>query len=328
MNADGSFTYTHNGGETTTDAFTYKVNDGTVDGNTVTVSITITVVPVNNAPIAVADTYTVNEGATLTINAALGVLNNDTDSDGDPITSILVSSVSNGTLTLNADGSFTYTHNGSKTLNDSFTYKVNDGKIDGNTVTVAIIITNHTVNHIPIAVLDSASTTQEKAVTISVLSNDTGLEDGISIHISKQPTNGTVVVNSDSTITYKPNNGYSGNDEFVYQICDTNGDCAEAIVSIKVNAVIFVPDGFSPNADGINDYFEIPELKSYTNVNIQIFNRWGSVVYENNNYKNNWDGKANKASLANNVLPAGTYFYIIKLSNPDRQLNGYVYINR
>ena len=73
LNANGSFSYTHNGSETTTDSFTYKANDGTSDSNVVTVTITIT--SVNDLPVAAADSYSVAEGGTLAV-AAPGVLTN------------------------------------------------------------------------------------------------------------------------------------------------------------------------------------------------------------------------------------------------------------
>ncbi|MEK7720296.1 MAG: Ig-like domain-containing protein, partial [Bacteroidota bacterium] len=101
--------------------------------------LAITVTNVNEPPVAVADSYSVLKGGTLTV-AAPGVLGNDSDPDGNTVTAIKVTDPVNGTLTLNANGSFTFIHNGSATTSDSFTYKVNDGTLDGNTVTVSITI--------------------------------------------------------------------------------------------------------------------------------------------------------------------------------------------
>ena len=86
---------------------------------------------------------TINEGGTATslVGGATSVLTNDTDAEGNALTAILVSAPANGTLTLNANGTFSYTHNGGETTTDSFTYKVNDGTVDGNTVTVSINVT-------------------------------------------------------------------------------------------------------------------------------------------------------------------------------------------
>ena len=76
----------------------------------------------SNSPVATDDAYQLQEGATLTVPAGTGVLANDTDQDADPLTATVGTTTANGTLTLAADGSFTYVHNGSETTTDSFTY--------------------------------------------------------------------------------------------------------------------------------------------------------------------------------------------------------------
>src|SRR5207237_7721325 len=83
------------------------INDGTADSNLATVSLTITAV--NDAPLATAESYTTAEDTSLTVNAASGLLTHATDIDGDPLTAVLVSGPSHGTLGLNSDGSFSYT---------------------------------------------------------------------------------------------------------------------------------------------------------------------------------------------------------------------------
>ncbi|WP_217697922.1 Ig-like domain-containing protein, partial [Sinomonas mesophila] len=130
LNADGSFSYTPNANFNGTDTFTYKANDGTADSNTATVTITVTAA--NDAPTAVDDAYSTAEDTAL-VEPAPGVLGNDTDPDGDPLTAVLVAGPGNGTLTLNADGSFSYTPNANFNGTDTFTYKANDGTADSNT---------------------------------------------------------------------------------------------------------------------------------------------------------------------------------------------------
>jgi VCBS repeat-containing protein len=93
----------------------------------------------NNPPVAVDDAYSVAGGDTLTV-AAPGVLANDSDTGGDPLTAALVSNVSHGTLTLNPDGSFLYTPELNFCGTDSFTYRANDGTADSNTATVTITV--------------------------------------------------------------------------------------------------------------------------------------------------------------------------------------------
>ncbi|MCP4693740.1 MAG: tandem-95 repeat protein, partial [Desulfobacterales bacterium] len=96
---------------------------------------TITVRPVNDPPLAGDDRYTIRQGESLTVTGP-GVLENDADVENDPLEAILDGDVANGDLTLNSDGSFTYTHHGGG--GDSFTYKANDGKLDGAAATVHI----------------------------------------------------------------------------------------------------------------------------------------------------------------------------------------------
>jgi hypothetical protein len=104
--------------------------------------VSATGVTVNNAPVAIADQITVVKGGTATkLNSnATSVLTNDTDTENNTLTAILVNNVTNGTLTLNSNGTFSYVHNGSDTTTDSFSYKANDGTSNSNTVVVTISI--------------------------------------------------------------------------------------------------------------------------------------------------------------------------------------------
>lgn len=97
-------------------------------------------ISVNAVPEAAADAYVVDQGGTLTQAVAEGVLINDSDEDGDPLTAVLVSPSSSGTLDLNSDGSFEYVHNGNENTTDTFTYKVSDGKAESLETTVTIAI--------------------------------------------------------------------------------------------------------------------------------------------------------------------------------------------
>ncbi len=148
FNANGTFTYTHNGDLATSDTFTYHTWDGTSWSNVATVHIAITQL-LNTPPVAIDDAYSMINGGTLNANDANGtivgtnnngVLVNDTDADGNSLTAILVSGPAHGSLTLNSNGTFTYTHNGDSATSDSFTYKAYDGTDQGNLATVTISI--------------------------------------------------------------------------------------------------------------------------------------------------------------------------------------------
>ena len=143
--SDGSFVYVHDGSETVADFFTYHANDGTVN-SPATATVFITITPVNDGlATAVHDDpgalYTLSQAATLSIaDPADGVLANDTDPDGDPLTAVLSGNVSNGTLQLNSNGTFVYTHDGTENFTDSFTYYAHDGT--GNSAATATATIN------------------------------------------------------------------------------------------------------------------------------------------------------------------------------------------
>ncbi|PYR63826.1 MAG: hypothetical protein DMF88_24480, partial [Acidobacteria bacterium] len=171
MNSNGTITYTPAASYSGADSFNYTISDG--QGGTATAAVSITITAANHAPVAVNDSYTTPEDTPLTI-AAPGVLGNDTDADSNPLTAIQVAAPANGTLTLNANGSFTYTPTANFNGSDSFTYKANDGTLNSNTATVTITVT--AVNDAPVAVNDAYATAEDTLLTIpapGVLGNDT-----------------------------------------------------------------------------------------------------------------------------------------------------------
>lgn len=119
------------------DSFTYTIGDGEGEMDTATVSVTVT--NVNDAPVAVAEAYSMNQDTTLLVPLP-GVLGNDSDIDGDTLTAVLGTDVSHGTLALGADGSFDYQPDPSFAGTDSFTYTAHDAATGSNTVTVTINI--------------------------------------------------------------------------------------------------------------------------------------------------------------------------------------------
>src|SRR5262249_47853902 len=165
----GQFIYTPDPNFSGTDSFTYKATDGTAESNAAMVTINVT--PVNDAPSAAPDSYTINEDETLAV-AAAGVLANDSDVEGDALSAVLVSGPAHGTLSLNADGSFDYTPNADFNGIDSFTYNANDGLANG---LATVTITVNAVNDAPVAQDDSFAVDEDALLNISavgVLAND------------------------------------------------------------------------------------------------------------------------------------------------------------
>ena len=243
---DNVATYTPALNYTGPDSFTFKANDGMLDSNVATVSITVT--PVNDAPVAVDDEYTVAEKDTLTI-AAPGILDNDSDVDGDVLTAILVDTVSNGSLTLNADGSFVYTPNDYFNGTDSFTYLTSDGTLESELAEVVITVTP--VNDWPIANDDFYETITGVLLDVAapgVLENDVLLDpdEEVSIQILDAPQHGTLSMNDDGSFTYTPDAGFMGTDTFRYQLnsvqinAEWNDDALVTIV-VKPYMYLFLP---------------------------------------------------------------------------------------
>ena len=134
---DGSFTYVPGPGFAGTDSFDYKATDAGV--TTATARVTLTVTATNRAPAGAADTYETTAGQPLATNAP-GVLANDADADGDGLTAELLTGGDYGTVSLAADGSFTYTPDAGFAGTDAFTYRVTDGQTDSGVVTVSVVV--------------------------------------------------------------------------------------------------------------------------------------------------------------------------------------------
>jgi hypothetical protein len=209
---------------------TVRATDQT--GLTTTQSFGIAVANVNDRPLARNDAYTMIKGGTLNVPAS-GVLANDSDPDaGDTLTATNFGTPKAGTLSGNADGSFSYTPAATYTGMDSFAYLARDnhGLASKNAGWVSIAVR---ANRAPATVDDTAATPLDTALAIDVLGNDSDPDTVIDpanhidpptvfIPVGKQPDKGgTVTVNSDGTISYAPQPGFTGIETFMYAVRDT-----------------------------------------------------------------------------------------------------------
>jgi VCBS repeat-containing protein len=156
LRPDGSFLYTPELNYHGADSFTYKANDALADSGVATVSLTVR--PINDPPVAVRESYATDEDVTLSI-ATPGVLLNDSDVDGDSLSAIWVAGPLHGTVSLNSDGSFVYAPAANFNGPDSFTYKANDGVAESAVVTVNLAV--RPVNDPPVAVNDAYLTDED-----------------------------------------------------------------------------------------------------------------------------------------------------------------------
>lgn len=238
--ADGSFTYTPNANFAGADEFTYRAKNAAGVYSSVA-KAAITVTGVNDPPTAANDAYAANVGVLLSV-AAPGVLSNDTDVDLNPITAVLVSGIPG--LTLNANGSFTYT--GAVAGPVSFTYRASDGTLTSAITTVTITVAP---NQPPIAVNDFARAKLRTVANtptyvpnpISVLLNDSDPEGALnpaSVILPatlKSSRGGVLSKNAAGVVSYTPPLNFLGTDTFKYSVRDTAGiESNKATVTINV----------------------------------------------------------------------------------------------
>lgn len=206
-----------------------------------------------DAPVASDDAATVSEGASVTIDLAA----NDTDANNVlNLTSITIASApSSGSVSVNADGTVDYLHNGSETVSDSFTYTIKNS-IGGTSNAATVSITVTPVNDTPVANDDDASVNQNDSVIIDLAANDTDAEGAIdltSITVTGAPVSGNVVINGDGTVTYTSTAAVLS-DSFTYTIDDLSGATSNtATVSLTVlegfNEVLFTTAVVSSASD-------------------------------------------------------------------------------
>jgi len=196
-------------------------------------------------PIGVSDSITTNEDTLISID----VLSNDTD-DGDSLSIGTIVQPTNGVATINGTR-VEYTPNENFNGVDSFTYTPNDGIVDGNPVSVTVTVTP--VNDRPIGEADSITTNEDTMVSISILNNDTDIDndtDTLIITNLSEPTNGVAIING-TRVEYTPNENFNGADSFTYT---PNDGIDDGIVATVTVTVLKDTDG-----DGISDNYDLDD---------------------------------------------------------------------
>ncbi|MEL7252725.1 MAG: Ig-like domain-containing protein [Pseudomonadota bacterium] len=286
--SDGSFVYTPDTDFNGEDSFTYSVTDAS--GGTTTATVTVTVDPVNDAPVlATAVDITATEDGGVISGTVAGSF---TDADGDTLTYSVVTDPGasapdsqdganpagnifrgpgpfGGTVAMDPDGTFTYEPFPDFEGTDSFTYVIDDG--NGGVVEGTVSITVTGVNDAPVAddvaieLEEDGSFSGNLALSAADVDN-TDAELTFSLVESEEPTffesefslgtgpfNGTVVINEDGTYTYTPDPDFNGTDSFQYEVTDPDGETSIATVSITVNAVDDVPIANDLSFNGVED---------------------------------------------------------------------------
>jgi outer membrane lipoprotein-sorting protein len=259
FNGDGTFSYTPNLNFNGADSFIYTVDDG--NGGSDTATVTITVNAINDDPVAGDDSFTTDEDTLL----AGDVSGNDSDVDGDSLSYALTSEPSNGSISFNGDGTFSYTPNLNFNGADSFIYTVDDG--NGGSDTATVTITVNAINDDPVAGDDSFTTEVGRILTGNLLLNDTDL-DGDLLQVVQQPvvkpTNGSVILQPNGEFEYRPERGYFGTDSFVYEVVDGAGGSSLATVTIDVSLSyaydFFRNEATMPNVAAVQPSVSSPDV--------------------------------------------------------------------
>jgi VCBS repeat-containing protein/predicted outer membrane repeat protein len=233
-------TYTPAANYNGSDSFTFKVNDGTVDSAPATVSITVT--PVNDAPVANAQSVTTAE------DTAKAITLTGSDADGDPLTYSVVVGPSHGTLSGTAPN-VTYTPAANYNGADSFTFKGNDGTVDSAPATVSITVTP--VNDAPVANAQSVTTAEDTAKAITLTGTDA---DGapLTYSVVVGPSHGTLSGTAPN-VTYTPAANYNGADSFTFKVNDGIVDSVPATVSITVTPVNNAPTNIALSNNKVSE---------------------------------------------------------------------------
>ncbi|HIF9439735.1 TPA: Ig-like domain-containing protein, partial [Photobacterium damselae] len=238
VNPDGSWEYIPNPDFNGEDRFTVVVDDG--NGGIDTITVTVNVTPVNDAPVGEDVSAETQEDTAVTGQLTA------TDVDGDNLTFKPGSNPENGSVTINADGSWEYVPNPDFNGEDSFTVVVDDGNGGTDTITVTVNVTP--VNDAPVGEDVSAETQEETAVTGQLIATDVD-GDNLTFKPGTNPENGSVTVNPDGSWEYVPNPDFNGEDSFTVVVDDGNGGTDTITVTVNVIPVNDAPVGEDVSAE-------------------------------------------------------------------------------
>ena len=257
LNSDGTFVYKPHANYSGTDQFVYKIcDDGTPSACDIA-TVYLNVIPQNDPPLAINDFNNTFVNTSVTGN----VLTNDSDPEGDVLTVTTQSNAATtegGTVTVNANGTYTYIPKSGFAGEDSFTYQVCDiyGSCSTATVTIQVMAPAGIGNNPPVANDDAYQGTENLTVTGNVISNDFDVDGNLNMTsvtlVGSAPnssTEGTLTLNANGTFTFVPVSGFTGDVSFTYQVCDNGSPalCDQAVVVIKIqnkltNDVVAVND--------------------------------------------------------------------------------------
>lgn len=276
-------------------------------------------------PIAFADSGKVFENSSVTI----AITANDLNTTGGNLTVSFQNLPLNGNATIINSNQIRYNPLQSFTGVDSLQYKICDSM---NQCSLAWVYVNVLPNSPPNANSDNfvfGDTVSN--TTLNVLSNDHNAQfDTLYLaNVLNLPVDavlGSVAIDSTGQkLVFTHTQSSCGVLDFNYVVCNSSFcDTVSAEVKIICPADVFMPEGFSPNGDGKNDLLVFTRLEYFAPASLKIFNRYGTTIYQSDDYKNDWDGREMDSHQS---VPDGTYFYMLQLAD-GRKYTNYLVVNR
>ncbi len=263
------------------------------------------------------------------VEVKLPVLNNDIGLDRGVSKLVITEEPGNGQAIIQEDNQILYIPDYSFEGEDVFTYEVCN--VDGSCDKADVYVKVQDVDYKPKAVNDTLTYYHGSSEEYDFIENDIIEGDGpVTVTFLNDLARGEYELTAENKLVLSFDRRFIGKDSLKYTICDINNDCSEAYVFIEVqrgeSIGFFIPQGFSPNGDDINDTFYVPDFSAYEQMSLSVIDSWGSLVFQSENYSNDWNGVGNKGRNNGRVVPAGTYYYCFKIQGISKRVTGYVYI--
>ncbi|WP_346757007.1 Ig-like domain-containing protein [Agaribacillus aureus] len=296
----------------------------------------------NLAPVVQADVADTTLAETpVTVDYA----SNDSDPNNnlDPDSFQIINGPMHGTVNVDpGSGTITYTPDAGYMGPDTLTYQICDTGLPVRCGEAMIFFVVSAANVPPVAVDDVYTIESSELLIVDNLANDSDPDNNLdpsTLTILSGPLHGNLVNDENGRLIYVPDETYVGLDSIQYSICDSALPplCDEAMIRIEVTpssaCQINIYTGISPNGDGFNDSWIIEGISCFPDNELQIFNRWGNLIFKTTGYNNQnvvWGGEVNTGLLikGTKMAPNGTYFYILRLKELDEKYSGYIVLNR